>query len=254
MSADGGNCERFAACPIADGGTPPAAWLDWLTGSPTLDFSTCSSLTVVAAHPDDETYGFGGAAAALRDRGVDVRWVSVTDGGGAFPDWSPARRASLEAARRGELRRAADALGVDDVVELGLPDGELESHEDALTESLVGLLAGRPPGSWCAATWRGDGHPDHEAVGRAAAAACARTSVRLLEYPIWMWHWAEPADAAVPWSRMQRITVDASAAARKASAAGQFHTQTTTPAAGDEAILPPDVVDRLMRVGEVVFV
>ncbi|WP_237569574.1 PIG-L deacetylase family protein [Mycolicibacterium lacusdiani] len=254
MSADVGNQSRFAACPIADGGTSSAAWLDWLPGSPTLDFSTCSSLTVVAAHPDDETYGFGGAAAALRDRGVDVQLISVTDGGGAFADWSPARRAGLEAARRGELRRAADALGIDDVVELGLPDGELESHESALTESLVGLLTGRPPGSWCAATWRGDGHPDHEAVGRAAAAACARTSVRLLEYPIWMWHWAEPADAAVPWSRMQRVVVDASAAARKESAAAQFHSQTVPPAGGGGAVLPPDVVDRLMRVGEVVFV
>ena len=253
MSADGGNCARFAACPIADGGTSPAAWLDWLEGSPLLDLSTCSSLTVVAAHPDDETYGFGGAAAALRDRGVDVRWVSVTDGGGAFADWSPARRAGLEATRRGELRRAADALGIHDVVELGLPDGELESYEGALTESLVQLLTGRPPGSWCAATWRGDGHPDHEAVGRAAAAACARTSVRLLEYPIWMWHWAEPGDVAVPWSRMQRVAVDANAEACKASAAGKFHSQTTKPL-GREAILPPNVVDRLMMVGEVVFV
>jgi hypothetical protein len=78
--------------------------------------------------------------------------------------------------------------------------------------------------------------------------------VRLLEYPIWMWHWAEPADLAVPWSRMQRVAVDASAAARKASAAGQFRSQTMPPSAGGEAILPPHVVDRLMRVGEVVFV
>lgn len=253
MSDDGGNCSRFAACPIADGGTSPAEWVDWLVGHPALDFSTCSSLTVVAAHPDDETYGFGGAAAALRARGVEVRWVSVTDGGGAFPDWTPARRAVLEATRRGEVRRAADALGIDDVVELGLPDGELESHEGALTESLVDLLTDRPPGSWCAATWRGDGHPDHEAVGRAAAAACARTSVRLLEYPIWMWHWAEPGDVAVPWSRMQRVVVDASAQARKAAAAVQFRSQTTKPVDG-EAILPPHVVNRLMTVGEVVFV
>ncbi|BBY51764.1 PIG-L family deacetylase [Mycolicibacterium arabiense] len=253
MNVDEGNCSRFAACPIADGGTSSAAWLDWLAGHPALDFSTCSSLTVVAAHPDDETYGFGGAAAALRARGVEVRWVSVTDGGGAFPDWSPARRTALEATRRGEVRRAAHALGIDDVIELGLPDGELESHEGALSESLVDLLTDRPPGSWCAATWRGDGHPDHEAVGRAAAAACDRTSVRLLEYPIWMWHWAQPGDVAVPWSRMQRVAVDASARAGKVAAAGQFHSQTTKPVDG-EAILPPHVVNRLMTVGEVVFV
>ncbi len=248
------NANRFAARPIAEGGTSSEAWLDWLDTRPALDLSACTSLTVVAPHPDDETFGFGGAAAVLRSRSIDVRLVSVTDGGGAFPDCSPSERAALERDRRAELRCAATALGIHDIVGLGLPDGRLAFYESELIDLLAGLLEAQPKGSWCAATWRGDGHPDHEAVGRAAAAACQRTSVRLLEFPIWMWHWANPADDAVPWQRMFRVAVDDGAAARKTLAAEQFHTQVTSRVAGEEPILPPDIVQRLMTVGEVVFV
>ena len=251
---DDGNGDRFAARPIAEGGTSSEAWLHWLDTFPVLDLAACTSLTVVAPHPDDETFGIGGAAALLRSRSVDVRLVSVTDGGGAFPGASPSERAALERDRRAELICAATSLGIDDVVRLGLPDGELSFHEEHLVELLAGLLEAQPTGSWCAATWRGDGHPDHAAVGRAAAAACQRTSVRLLEFPIWMWHWANPADEAVPWQRMFRIAVDEGAAARKTFAAQQFRTQVTSRVAGEEPILPPGIVQRLMTVGEVVFV
>ena len=48
-----------------------------------------------------------------------------------------------------------------------------------------------------AAPWRHDGHPDHEAVGRAAAVAARRTDARLVEYPVWMWHWGTEQD--LPW-------------------------------------------------------
>ena len=54
------------------------------------------------------------------------------------------------------------------------------------------------PDTWCAATWRGDGHPDHDAVGRAAATACDAVGCRLLEYPVWMWHWARPGEVVGP--------------------------------------------------------
>ena len=94
-----------------------------------------------------------------------------------------------------------------------------------LAELLGEILAGAAPGTWCAATWRGDGHPDHEAVGRAAAAACARTGVALLEYPVWMWHWASPSDPAVPWERAHSVPVSGWALERKRLAAQCFRSQ-----------------------------
>ncbi|BBY31674.1 PIG-L deacetylase family protein [Mycolicibacterium sediminis] len=246
------NGPRFAARPIDQGGTPTSAWLARRPAFPELDLSGCPALTVVAPHPDDETLGFGATAATLRERGIPVRIVSVTDGGGAYPH-SHLDRGRLERDRRAEGERAAETLGLDPPISLGLPDGELTQHVSALTDALGDLLSGDPPGSWCAATWRGDGHPDHEAVGLAAAEACADGRARLLEYPVWMWHWALPDDEAVPWHRMSAVPLESSAVARKRSAIAAFETQLTASPSGEAAVLPPFVVDRLLAVGEVVF-
>jgi hypothetical protein len=41
----------------------------------------------------------------------------------------------------------------------------------AAVSELVGFAD--PEGLWCLAPWELDGHPDHDAVGRAAATACS---------------------------------------------------------------------------------
>jgi LmbE family N-acetylglucosaminyl deacetylase len=252
-TAQTSNCTRFASQPIAGGGTPSSAWQLWCRDIAPLDLDECAALVVAAPHPDDETLGFGATAASLRLRGVDVKVVSVSDGGGAYPGLSPLERRWLERDRREETERAIRMLGLAPPIWLSLPDGELADHEDALADVLTEMLEAAPPGAWCAATWRGDGHPDHEAVGRSAATACARTSATLLEYPVWMWHWAQPDDADVPWQRMRRPTVDLGCSVRKRNAAKEFRTQLTPFEPGGDPILPPFVVQRLMAVGEMVF-
>jgi LmbE family N-acetylglucosaminyl deacetylase len=246
------NGARFAAKPLNGGGTPVQAWLS-ADRPPPLDLSGCASLVVVAPHPDDETLGLGATAAQLSCAGVDVRVVSVSDGGAAQPDAPTADRARLEAVRQGELLRATEVLGLHAPLSLGLPDGRLADHEDRLVDLLVGILDGAAPQTWCAATWRGDGHPDHEAVGRAAAAACLRTGVPLLEYPVWMWHWAVPDDPAVPWDRARAVPLSGWAVDRKSTAAQCFPSQFEPPAPGLEPVLPGYVLRRLLAVGEVVF-
>jgi LmbE family N-acetylglucosaminyl deacetylase len=248
-----GNGSRFAARPVAAGGTSTTEWLGWRREFPELNLDDCPGLVLVAPHPDDETLGFGAAAATLRARGVEVQVVSVSDGGGAFPELSRRERTWLESERRAELQRAAEILGLSAPVCLGLPDGELSDYETELTARLAGLLEAGPKGLWCAATWRGDGHPDHETVGRATAAAAERTGAALLEYPVWMWHWASPDDDAVPWQRMSMVPVDRAAMARKQRAAKVFRTQRTPREPGAEAVLPSFVVRRLLAVGEAVF-
>lgn len=250
-----GNGGWFAAVPLSDGGTPARAWLAAFDGAalPPLDLTGCPGLVVVAPHPDDETLGLGATAAQLIESGVEVQVVSVSDGGAAQPGASPSQRTHLEAIRRDELLRATSILGISSVVSLGLPDGELTTHQDELTEVLTEILRGVAPGTWCAASWRGDGHPDHEAVGRAAAAACAGTGVVLMEYPVWMWHWATPDDPAVPWDRVYSIPVSESAVARKVQAAQCFRSQLQPEASGIAPVLPPFVLQRLLAVGEVVF-
>ncbi len=187
--APAGNGARFAARPLTTDGTPTQVWLDALAHAPELDVTRCSEIIVVAAHPDDETLGFGAALATLAQSGVRVQVVAASDGGASHPGLD---RRDLERARRAELHDAMRVLGVPAPICLGMPDGELGGHEERLADRLTEMLAARPGTPWIAATWRGDGHPDHEAVGRAAAVAAQRSGAVLLEYPIWMWHWATP--------------------------------------------------------------
>lgn len=227
-------------------GTHARVWAALKPVLPEVDLSQCPGLVLVAPHPDDETFGLGGTAVRLRAAGVDVQVVAVTDGEAAFPDRSAATVSQL---RRRELRCALDVLGLGEPTFLELPDGAVAQHEQRLASALVGILQDRPAGVWCAATWRADGHPDHEAVGRAAAAACLRAGAVLLEYPVWAWHWALPGDPALPWRRGRSIPLDDSVVERKIAAAQCFSSQFR----GSPPVLPAQFLPRLLAVGEVVF-
>ncbi|AKK27351.1 PIG-L deacetylase family protein [Mycobacterium sp. EPa45] len=247
------NAARFAARPIAGGGTPAEEWVQRQSPYPVLPLDQCPGLVVVAPHPDDEVLGFGAAAFSIAARGIDVHTVIASDGGGAWAGLSASERSQLEETRRSESRSAATLLGLDIPTFLGLADGRLAEQESELTDLLTDVLSNRGPGTWCAATWRGDGHPDHEAVGRAAAVAASRTAAVLLEYPVWMWHWARPGDDVVPWHRATRVAMNAVAKQRKSAAIAAFRSQVGSDGANREPILAPHVLARLERVGEVVF-
>jgi len=107
----------------------------------------------------------------------------------------------------------------------------------------------------CAAPWSGDLHQDHEAAGRAAAAACLRAGVTRWQYPIWAWHWARPADPRVPWARAATVPLPARARRVKRAAIGEFASQLWPlgPDPADAAILPPEVVAHFVRPLEVVL-
>lgn len=236
--------------PIVGTGTDETTWQNWPAPArwPSLTFAEDQIPLVVAPHPDDEILGVGGLIASLG--AADV--VAVTDGEGSHPDSSVYQPAELAEVRRLETVRALARLGLDRpaVRHLGHPDGGID--EAALTRQLTRLLT---PGRVCLATWRDDGHPDHEITGRAAAAACAATGATLLEYPIWTWHWSVPDDDRVPWDRARRIDLSPAAQEAKARAIGEFHSQIAPlgPEPGDAPILPPWVLARFARPYEVVF-
>lgn len=101
MSVTGtGNAARFAARPLSCGGTSPLAWTAWGRPFPELDLTGGKSLLVVAPHPDDETLGFGAAAATLQSRGVKVQVVSVTDGDASYPGLPMRGRRKLDPSHR----------------------------------------------------------------------------------------------------------------------------------------------------------
>ncbi len=148
-----------------------------------------AGLLVLAPHPDDETLGCGARIAAARRHGIPVTVVVATDGAASHGPAGPDREL-LVRRRSQELLAAADRLGVPatDVVQLGLPDGELAAHQAALAASLRELIGQRQPAevyTTCSAEW----HPDHAAAGRATAEAVTGLSQPpdVLEYPIWLW-------------------------------------------------------------------
>ena len=91
-----GNCARFAARPLTVGGTPAPVWLDALADARELDLTDCDEIVVVAAHPDDETLGFGATAVTLAGLGVRVQVVSASDGGASHPGLSALQRYRME--------------------------------------------------------------------------------------------------------------------------------------------------------------
>ncbi|MDH4572524.1 PIG-L deacetylase family protein [Salinicola acroporae] len=243
---------------IVGAGTPLAEWRQWpgLSALPAIDAGTLvlagARAVVVAPHPDDEILGCGALLQQWSALDRELLIVSVTEGTGSHPGssaWPPERLGQL---RPEESRRALSRLGLEgvDVIRLHLTDTRVgeESHE--LAYRLHRLLR---PNDVLVTTWRGDGHPDHEATGRVCAQLADDRGLALIELPIWMWHWAEPGDRRVPWHRARRVAVDDDQLARKRAAMTEHASQCEPdPSMGRPAVLSLPTLARLMQDHEMV--
>ena len=130
---------------------------------------------VVVAHPDDVDFGAGGTIATWTEAGIAVTYCIATDGdAGGFDPAVP--RDQIGGIRQAEQRAAAKEVGVDDVVFLGYPDGQL-TPSFALRRDISRvvrqvrpqrLLMQSPEINW---ERIGASHPDHRAAGEAALCA-----------------------------------------------------------------------------------
>ena len=242
---------------IQGAGTAPEAWAEW-AGFSTMPATEAAQLVppghravIVAPHPDDEILGCGGLLYLLNELGRRLALVAVTDGDGSHPRsalWPASRLRNTrpletrEALRRLHLERAT-------VTRLAIPDGQVSAQEEDLHRRLFELLT---PQDIVFVTWRLDGHPDHEATGRAAVEACRLRGIRCIEVPIWTWHWAAPGDPRVPWERARRLDLGQDVLALKKQAVNAFGSQLSDdPSTGQGPILPPAVIARLTRAWEV---
>ncbi len=180
---------------------------------------------VLAPHPDDEVLACGGLLAALASAPVplnEITIVAITDGEGSHPGSTRWPQDRLGTVRRQESRDAMHSLGYQPERlpwhYLGLPDGDVRRHVKTLITKLNAIVR---PGDCLVTTWRGDGHGDHEAAGEAAAACALKMAARLVEIPVWAWHWATPEDERIPWARARKLVLDEHqlAAKRRAIAA-----------------------------------
>ncbi len=241
---------------IAGTGTDESVWLDSpiIAGIESSDVREWADrfrrIWLLAPHPDDEVLALGGSLAGLTEVGADLRIVSVTNGEGSHPGSSRWTRQRLAAARPLELQDALEHLGIHaTVVALNFPDGRIDTLRDRLLKALVELIDER---DLLLATCRFDGHPDHEACGDVADLVQQLTGATTFEYPVWMWHWALPAETTVPWERARRLPIAEAVVAKKRGAIGKFVSQ-VMPDGPNAAVLPPHVLPRFLRPFEVVF-
>jgi LmbE family N-acetylglucosaminyl deacetylase len=208
-------------------------------------------VVIVAAHPDDETLGAGGCLQTLHRAGAEVALVLATDGEAAYPTLDAAGRRDLARARQAELADAlrAQGLGQVPVHRLGLPDSGLAGCGSALREALAPLLADADA---YLAPWPGDPHPDHRAAGFAAADVVPVTA-HGWAYPIWMWAWLTPDDAAVPWGRAHLLPLDAKTLAAKRAAIAAFTSQVGPGPDGSSPVLDAAMLAHADRPAELLF-
>lgn len=244
---------------IRGAGTHEQRWQEWgmLNNLPRLPLEDLLApdgrVWVIAPHPDDEVLACGGFLRALSRMGREVRVVAVTDGAASHPQsgmWTPL---SLARERARESRRALDRLGLPHVplLRLGMDDGRITRQANRLLAYLDARLR---PADLVLATWVMDGHPDHEAVGAVARDAAMKKGARLLQMPVWMWHWASPADIRVPWNKARRFSLSAGDLQAKSAAVACYNSQLEPdPSTGNPAIVSATALQRLLRREEVFF-
>src|SRR4029077_15127325 len=97
--------------------------------------TTPRRLMVIAAHPDDETMGFGGGLARYASEGVETSLVVATRGdrgkyrGHAIGSPEHPGRERLAEMREQELREACVVLGIRDLSILDYDDQQLDAAE-----------------------------------------------------------------------------------------------------------------------------
>lgn len=210
-----------------DRGTAEFLWWSsprW-SGVPTLDVASLASrhphVLIVSAHPDDETLGAGALMADLADLGVSMTVMVATAGEKCQPNATGQAQAQMAARRRREVERAVGGLAPRaQLVHLGLPDGDLSAHEDFLCGEIARLSDAT---TLILAPWTSDGHPDHEALGRAAIGAGRVLGCAIVHFPIWLWHWGTPDD--LPWDHVVSVETSSAGCWRKRTAVGAFASQ-----------------------------
>ncbi|MCF6430600.1 PIG-L family deacetylase [Leisingera sp. MMG026] len=146
---------------------------------------------VLAPHADDETLGCGGLIALKRRSGTPVTVLMATDGSAShrYEQTLQTTGERLAALREAETRTACARLGVEAgaLHFLRFQDSRLDAQEQRLSAAVLDTLVRTQPQEVyvCALS---DGHPDHQALARAARRAMAAwdgPAAAFYEYPVW---------------------------------------------------------------------
>jgi LmbE family N-acetylglucosaminyl deacetylase len=142
---------------------------------------TASSVLVVCAHPDDESFGLGAVIAHLTERGTKVAVLCFTHGEASTLHGVDG---DLKVIRAAELEQASQILGVGHVELLDYADGALAAQpRHLLVEHILQAAADVDP-DWTLVFDDGGitGHPDHQAATDATLDAA-----NTLDRPVLAW-------------------------------------------------------------------
>jgi LmbE family N-acetylglucosaminyl deacetylase len=144
------------------------------------------TLVLTGAHPDDESFGIGGTLAQYAAAGFKVYYICGTRGevGEVTPEAMKGYN-SIADLRSHELKCAAEALGLADVIYLGYRDSGMagspeNNHPHALAAAPTEQVAGhivkifrqlKPEVVITSDPVGGYGHPDHIAIHKATVMA-----------------------------------------------------------------------------------
>ena len=155
---------------------------------------TPQRVLVVIPHPDDAEFWCGGSVASWAGQGASVHYLLCTDGGKGTSDREMTSE-DLAIIREGEQQAAAGILGVQEVVMLHYPDGELEDTREFRKEVVRQIRRVQPDVVLCPEPYRKNlaWHRDHRITGQVTLDAvfpCARDHLHFVE--LWQQEGLEP--------------------------------------------------------------
>jgi len=162
------------------------------------------NILIVSAHPDDMEIGMGGTVAKLIEEGAAVTSLIVTDGGRASNPFGWTEQ-QMAAERRSEALRAAEVLGLKDVIFCEQPDAADEVDAKAVTRKLVESITRLKPAEVYTLHEALDRHPGHRLAGRLTRESLGEAGLAptggLWAYEIWglfaQWDRLEYIDACL---------------------------------------------------------
>jgi LmbE family N-acetylglucosaminyl deacetylase len=209
------------------------------------------SSLIVAPHPDDETLGCGGTIALLRQNGISVHFLFVSDGTMSHPNSLEYPAPRLMKVREEEAKQAVLTLGGDvkNIEFLRLKDTQVPNEEDDLfmetVQKIVKWMDKIKPET-VFVPWEKDPHRDHQATWRIMSEAMKHVQAkpRFLEYPIWLWELGKPEDLELI-DRMEKFTIDIAETLDIKKRALAAHVSQVTPMIKDDPegfMLTPEVI------------
>lgn len=126
---------------------------------------------IIAAHPDDEVLGAGGTIAKYAANGAEVRLLIVTDGSTAQYR-ADANLARILVEKKQETQRAAEILGIRQVLYGGLPDMKLDMTAHIQVNQVIEQVLDDFRPEVVFTQFYGDVNLDHQCVHRSTLVAC----------------------------------------------------------------------------------